>query len=120
MVPKQAQIDDAGEPVRHEQEDDGEDAVEAVLGHHLAFRAVSHFIFRAESSPHQGVQEVALLHRALLGGPDLVKLNDADAAEEDEHDVDDDADDEAHADTYIHVDLLLLCSTKLSELKEGK
>ena len=74
-----------------------------------------------EISPHQGVQEVALLHRALLGGPDLVKLNDADAAEEDEHDVDDDTDDEAHADTHTHVELLLiLCSTELSELKEGK
>ena len=82
---------------------------------------MSHFIFRAESSPHQGVQEVALLHRALLGGPDLVKLYDADAAEEDEHDVDDDTDDEAHADTHTHVELLLmLCSTELSELKEGK
>ena len=55
MVPKQAQVDNASDPVRHEQEDDGEDGVEAVLGHHLAFRAVSHFIFRAESSPHQGV-----------------------------------------------------------------
>ena len=36
MVAKQAQVDDAGDPVRHEQEDDGEDGVEAVLGHHLA------------------------------------------------------------------------------------
>ena len=72
-------------------------------------------------SSHQGVQEVALLHRALLGGPDLVKFNDADAAEEDEDNVDDDTDDEAHADTHTHVDLLLmLCSTELSELKEGK
>ena len=71
-------------------------------------------------SPHQGVQEVALLHRALLGSSDLVKLYDADAAEEDEHDVDDDTDDEAHADTHTHVDLLMLCSTELSELKEGK
>ena len=72
-------------------------------------------LFGVDIPSHQGVQEVALLHRALLGGPDLVKLYDADAAEEDEHDVYYDADDEAHADTHTHVDLLLmLCSTELS------
>ena len=36
MVTKQAQVDDAGDPVCYEEEDDGEDGVEAVLGHHLA------------------------------------------------------------------------------------
>ena len=78
-------------------------------------------LFSVDISSHQGVQEVALLHRALLGGSDLVKLNDADAAEEDEHDVYDDTDDEAHADTHTHVDLLLLITrTELNKLKEGK
>ena len=35
MIAKQAQVDNAGDPVRHEQEDDGKDCVEAVLGDHL-------------------------------------------------------------------------------------
>ena len=73
-------------------------------------------LFSVDISSHQGVQEVALLHRALLGGPDLVKLYDADAAEEDEHDVYDDTDDEAHADTHTHLELLMLCSTKGREI----
>ena len=119
MVPKQAQVDDAGHPVCYEEEDDGEDGVEAVLRNHLLFH-IQFSVQYGNISSNQGVQEVALLHRALLGGPDLVKLNDADAAEEDEHDVYDDADDEAHADTHTHVQLLMLCSTELNELKEGK
>ena len=78
-------------------------------------------LFSVDISSHQGVQEVALLHRALLGGPDLVKLNDADAAEEDEHDVYDDTDDEAHADTHTHLESqLLIMRTELNKLKEGK